>query len=182
MALIVFAGLPGVGKTTLARALAQAEGALHVRVDSIEQAMRDGGGGGEDDAGGDGRGEDDVGPRGYLVAYAVARDNLALGRVVVADGVNPVAATREAWRAVAASTGAPLLEVEIVCSDAAEHRRRVETRAIDIPGLAPPDWAATQVRLYESWDTPPLVIDTAGVAPQAALDSLRASLRALAAR
>ena len=54
MTLIVFSGLPGVGKTTLARALAQAQGALHLRIDSIEQAMRDG----------DGRGEDDIGPRG----------------------------------------------------------------------------------------------------------------------
>lgn len=172
MTLIVFSGLPGVGKTTLARALAQAEGALHLRVDSIEQAMRDGGG----------AGDGDIGPRGYLVAYAVARDNLALGRVVVADCVNPLALTREAWRAVAAATGAPLLEVEIICSDAAEHRRRVETRASDIPGLDLPDWTATQARLYQPWDRAPLVIDSARLTPQAALDRLTSRLRALAAR
>jgi predicted kinase len=177
MALIVFSGLPGVGKTTLARALARAEGALHLRVDSIEQAMRDGGGGGGDDMD-----DGDIGPRGYLVAYAVARDNLALGRVVVADCVNPLALTREAWRAVAAATGAPLLEVEIICSDAAEHRRRVETRASDIPGLDLPDWAATQARLYEPWDRAPLVIDSARLTPQAALDRLTSRLRALAPR
>ena len=34
-------GLPGVGKTTIARELARQIGAVHVRIDSIEQAIRD---------------------------------------------------------------------------------------------------------------------------------------------
>ena len=172
MALIVFSGLPGVGKTTLARALAQAEGGVHLRIDSIEQAIRDGGG----------ASDGDIGPIGYLVAHAVARDALAVGRLVVADCVNPLALTREAWRPLAASCDAPLLEVETICSDLAEHRRRVETRQSDIPGLALPDWAATQARRYEPWDSAPLVIDSARLTPQAALDILRRRLRALGRR
>lgn len=46
--LIILGGLPGVGKTTLAGAI----GAVHVRIDSIEQALRDAGalGGPMDDA------------------------------------------------------------------------------------------------------------------------------------
>jgi len=33
--LIIFGGLPGVGKTTIARKLARHLGAVHVRIDSI---------------------------------------------------------------------------------------------------------------------------------------------------
>ena len=128
--LIILAGLPGVGKTTLARELARRTGAVHVRIDTIEQALRDAGAlaGPMDDA-------------GYRVAYAVAADNLRLGRSVIADCVNPVRASRAAWRAVAAGVPVAAVEIEVVCSDAAEHRRRIETRTTDIPGLRPPTWA-----------------------------------------
>lgn len=37
--LIVMGGLPGTGKTTLARLLAARIGAVHLRVDTIEQAI-----------------------------------------------------------------------------------------------------------------------------------------------
>ncbi|MDR3159093.1 MAG: AAA family ATPase [Zoogloeaceae bacterium] len=37
----IFPGLPGVGKTTLARHLAEVSGAAYVRIDTIEQALRD---------------------------------------------------------------------------------------------------------------------------------------------
>lgn len=37
--LIVIGGLPGIGKTTLARLLAARLGAVHLRVDTIEQAI-----------------------------------------------------------------------------------------------------------------------------------------------
>jgi predicted kinase len=70
---------------------------------------------------------------GYSVAYAIAEDNLRLGRIVIADCVNPWPLTRDAWRSVADRAGARAVEVEIVCSDRAEHRRRVESRAADIP-------------------------------------------------
>lgn len=111
--LIVLGGLPGAGKTTIARELARAVGAMHIRIDSIELAIRHSslGGGPMDDA-------------GYRVGYAVAEDNLRLGRIVIADSVNPWPITRDAWIAVAARAGVRAVEVEPVCSDSAVHRRR----------------------------------------------------------
>src|SRR5262245_10762006 len=120
--LIVMSGLPGVGKTTIARELARTTGAIHLRIDSIEQALRNAG--------------HVVEAEGYRIAYAVAEDNLRLGRSVVADCVNPWPLTRREWRSVADRAGARAVDVEIVCSDLEEHRRRVESRRADISGHA----------------------------------------------
>lgn len=165
--LIVFAGLPGTGKSTLATALARELGATYLRIDTIEQAIR---------AAGVLAGE--VGPAGYLVAYEVAKANLRLGRTVVADSVNPLAITRTAWRSIGETAAANVTEIEVICSDPLEHRRRVETRAIDIPGLVAPSWDAVLRRDYERWDRPRIVIDTAGRTVEESLNALRLRLTA----
>ncbi|MBI3197479.1 MAG: AAA family ATPase [Rhodospirillales bacterium] len=148
--LIVLGGLPGSGKSTIARSLARRLGAVHVRVDTIEQALR------RSDVL---RGE--VGPAGYEIAYNVAEDNLRIGRIVIADSVNPLKITRDAWRAVGDSAAVEVAEVEVVCSDGTEHRRRVETRTADIAGLKLPTWQAVVDRDYEKWDREHIVVDTA---------------------
>lgn len=162
--LIVLSGLPGVGKTTIARELARSLGAVHVRVDSIEQALR--------------RAGADVGGEGYAVAHAVTRDNLRIGRTVVADSVNPWPLTRDEWRALARAHGVPVLEVEIVCADAHEHRRRVESRVADIPGHRLPTWQDVIDRDYRPWARPRLVVDTSR---QGVEDCVRGIVSALAA-
>ena len=164
--LIVLGGLPGTGKTTIAREIAALVPCVYLRIDTIEQALRSAG----VLAG-------DVGPGGYVVAYELARSNLSLGQTIVADCVNPLPVTREAWQAVAADTSSRIVEVEIVCSDIAEHRRRVEQRSIDVPGLVPPTWAAVQQRDYEPWTTQRLVIDTASVSAREAAQSILSYLR-----
>jgi predicted kinase len=145
--LVVLGGLPGVGKTTIARELAGAIAAVHLRVDSIEQALRH--------AGWNVQGE------GYAVAYAIAEDNLRLGRTVVADCVNPWPLTRAAWQAVAHRAGVRLIDVEVVCSDVDEHKRRVESRASDIVGHRLPTWVEVVERDYRPWESDRLVVDTA---------------------
>jgi predicted kinase len=85
--LIVFAGLPGTGKSSIARGLAKQLGAVWLRIDSIEQAIRE-------SAIAPGSVED----AGYRAAYAVAEDNLRLGRDVIGDSVNDWMLTRNAWR------------------------------------------------------------------------------------
>ncbi|MCW3475501.1 AAA family ATPase [Rhodovastum sp. RN2-1] len=161
-ALIVFGGLPGTGKTTLARAVAETHSATYLRIDTIEQTLRC-----------SGTLAGDVGPAGYLIAYALAESNLLLGRTVIADSVNPLAVTREAWRRVAARTSSAIVEIEIICSDAAEHRRRVETRSVDVAGLDLPSWEDVIKRDYEPWDCPRIVLDTAGCTIPGALEELQ---------
>jgi predicted kinase len=148
--LIVIGGLPGTGKTSLARGLARALDAVHVRIDAIEQAVRETTNHG-----------DAMGPAGYAVAYAVAGDNLRLGRIVIADCVNPLPITRTAWRSVAEHAGVPLIEIEVICSDPVEHRRRIESRRSDIPGLKLPGWQDVLEREYAPWTSEHVVIDTA---------------------
>ena len=164
--LISFGGLPGVGKTTIAQAVARRLGAVYLRADVIEMAM----------------GEaldlpDDIGPAGYIVAYAIARSNLLLGLTVVSDCVNDVPVTRAAWRKTAFDAGVACLEVEVVCSDKAEHRRRIETRTVDAPGLDPPDWRAVVQRAYQPWPEAQLVLDTARLDLEAAVARVLKSAR-----
>ena len=149
-ALIVLSGLPGAGKSTIAQALSRRTGAIWLRIDSIEQAIRK-----------SGIASGPINDAGYQAAYAVAEDNLRLGRVVIGDCVNPWMLTRNAWREVGLRACAPVIEVEVVCSDRNEHQHRVATRSTDIQGLELPDWAAVTMHDYHPWDRSPLVVDTA---------------------
>jgi predicted kinase len=167
--LIVLSGLAGVGKTALAREAARLLPAVHLRIDTIEQAIRESGlrdGASMDDA-------------GYRVGYAVAEDNLRLGLAVIADSVNPWPLTRDAWRTAAEQAGVAAVEVEVVCSDLTEHRRRVEQRLADAPMAGLPTWQAVCSRDYRPWDRPHIQIDTAGrparLCAVALVDSLRAT-------
>jgi len=148
--LIIFSGLPASGKTSIARELARQIGAVYVRIDSIEQALRDS----EAVA-------QPLNDAGYRVGYAVAEENLHLGRSVVADSVNPLAITRDAWVAVASRAQVPFLEIEVLCSDQNEHRRRVQDRTTDVTGLRLPGWEEVISREYHPWSRERLVIDTA---------------------
>jgi predicted kinase len=148
--LIIFGGLPAAGKTMIARELARQIGAMCLRIDSIEQAIRD-----------SGAVIQPLNDAGYRVGYAIAEDNLRLGRTVIADSVNPLSLTRDAWVEVAKRAGVSALEIEVKCSDQKEHQRRVETRTTDISGLRLPSWDEVVSREYHRWDREHVVIDTA---------------------
>lgn len=148
MMLIIFGGLPGTGKTTIAKEVAKHLKAVYLRVDTIEQTLN---------------ATDNFhnGPEGYLVSYAIARDNLSLGLTVIADSVNSINITRRDWQSVAKINNSPFLEIEIICSDMEEHKRRVETRTADIKGHKLPSWIEVRQRDYEPWEPVSLRIDTA---------------------
>ena len=162
--LIVLGGLPGTGKTTIARELARQLGAVHLRIDSIEQALRDW------------RPGHSLNDAGYRVAYMVAADNLSISRIVIADSVNPLPVTRDAWVAVAKRTRTQFVEVEVICSDQDEHRRRIEKRVSDIPGFVLPTWQETISREYHPWDRKHLVVDTARQSVEQSVGMLREAI------
>jgi predicted kinase len=163
--LIVFAGLPGTGKSTIARALAGELRAVWLRIDSIEQGIR-----------ASSAVLGDLADAGYRAAYAAAEDNLRLGHIVVSDSVNPWMLTRNAWRDAGLRAGAKVIEIEIICSDVKEHRNRVETRRSEVEGLVLPDWKSVINRDYHPWDREPLTIDTAGRDVRDCVATIRAAL------
>jgi predicted kinase len=163
--LIVFSGLPASGKSSIARMLALKLGAIWLRIDSIEQAIRE-----------SGVSPGSLNDAGYRAGYALAEDNLRLGRTIIGDSVNPWMLTRNAWRDVGLRVGARVVEIETICSDIEEHRRRVETRANEIPGLILPDWEAVIGRDYHAWDRDHMTIDTAGRSIAASVGSIEAAL------
>jgi predicted kinase len=166
--LIVFGGLPGVGKSVLARAVARAHRAAYVRVDAVEAAMW---------RAGVAR-DQPTGLAAYVVAYAVAEGSLEGGADVVVDAVNPVEAARQGWRRLADSLATPLRVIEVVCLDETEHRLRVETRTADIEGHTYPSWREVQEREYEPWDEPRLTVDTGAASPEECLAQVLGYIRA----
>jgi predicted kinase len=174
--LVVFGGLPGTGKTTIAREVARRRAAFYARIDTIERSIRS-----ANVLGGE------IGAAGFAVAMGLARENLAAGQVVVADAVNPVPEAREAWRDIAAKLSAPLIEIEVVCSDRQEHRRRVEARSsaantagnTAIVGLVSPTWDEVLAGHYVPWTEDHWVIDTSVATADEAVAAVCARMDAL---
>jgi len=95
--LYIFSGLPGTGKSTMAVRLSQHTGATYLRIDTIEQGIRD-------------LFDVTLQCEGYRLTHHTAGENLAIGNSVVADSCNPLNITREDWQFVAIRNSAAFIK------------------------------------------------------------------------
>jgi len=154
VALIAMAGLPGVGKSTVARGLAERLPAVLVNVDDIESSL----------ISAEFERSFATGLASYLVAGQVARANLELGSHVIVDAANYVHFAREMWTSLAATHHVGVLFVEVVCTDLALHAERLAQRPA-VPGLPKQTFDDVVVRYAETepWGREPRwLVNTAG--------------------
>ena len=144
--LVAMAGLPGTGKTAIAEAIGARLRKPVVSVDPIESAILRAG----IDA------DQPTGLAAYLVAETLAETVMHAGHGVIIDAVNAVDPAREQWVNLAARSGQTLRFIEVVCSDVAVHRNRLEARQRNLPHITEPTWHAVEQSLdeYADWSGP----------------------------
>ncbi len=150
--LVIFSGLPGVGKSAIAADLGRRLHAPVISVDPIEAAMLRSGI----------PQSFETGLAAYNVGAAIAEHQLRLGLTVIADAANYVEVGRSIWRQAAANGQSPWRAIEVLCSDEQEHRRRLESRQRDLDPYPELTWDEVVRRRAETepWVGDHLVLDS----------------------
>jgi predicted kinase len=162
--LFILSGLPASGKSTLSKFIAKEYNAGYLRIDTIEQGLRD-------------LCDFDVQGEGYRLSYRIASDNLKIGRNVVADSCNPIDLTRREWEKVAEENNSIFINIEVLCSDKGEHKKRVETRLNEVKDLKLPTWKEIENREYHLWESDRIIIDTAGKSIEESFEELKEKIK-----
>jgi predicted kinase len=162
--LVIFTGLPGTGKSTLADEAVTILGCPAFAKDQLEAALRRSNIGA--DAG--------SGWATYELLTVLATEQLRRGQSAILDSVATFERIRARWRALAQEHGSRLRIIECVCSDEALHRARLATRQRGIPDWPELSWDdVLDVRArYVPWSDPRLILDAARP-----FETNRASLR-----
>jgi len=152
-ALVLMSGLPAVGKSALADALAARVKAVVVSVDELEAAMLRSGM----------ERSFETGLAAYNVGAAIAEHQLRLGITVIADAANYLEVGRQIWCSAAEAAGADIRAIEVVCSDEAVHRGRLAARERGLEPFPEPTWAdiVRQRDETEPWSRDRLLVDSA---------------------
>jgi len=162
--LFILSGLPASGKSTLSKLIVKEYGAVYLRIDTIEQGLRD-------------LCNFEVQGEGYRLSYRIAGDNLKLGQNVVSDSCNPLNFTRKEWEKVAKENDSIFVNIEVLCSDKEEHRKRLEARNSEVKGLKLPTWKDIENREYHSWESERIIIDTANKSIKESFDELKKKIK-----
>jgi predicted kinase len=149
--LIVVSGLPGLGKSTAAEDIARKIKFPVFSVDPIESAIL---------KSGISR-SFETGLAAYLVAEALAAEQLCLGISVIIDAVSPVQEARDIWRGLADIYQSRLIIIECVLN-ADLHKQRIEARVRNISGIPEVTWDDVEKRRkeYLEWKEDRLILDT----------------------
>ena len=156
--LVVFAGVPGVGKSTLARAVARELPAVYLDKDTIKDAAL---------ALGRSMKIDNIGQYAGALSYTLliplARDNLTLGNHVVIDSPAGYRSFQDAVEELVRGARVDFKLIECITTDEALLRDRIERRAPDMPEHRVRDWDQYQQarERMERLSGPRLVVDTA---------------------
>lgn len=150
--LIIISGLPGSGKSTIAKALAVKLTLPILSVDPIESAVVKSGV----------KRSFKTGLAAYLVAEALAAEQLKLGLSVIIDSVSPVREAREMWRSLSNRYNAKLIIIECVLNSDL-HKKRIGSRVRNIHGIPEVTWEDVENRRkeYLTWEDKRLILDTA---------------------
>lgn len=150
--LIIIAGLPGSGKSTVAEGLAAKLSISHFSVDPIESAILKSGL----------QRSFETGLAAYLVAETLAGEHLKLGLSAIIDSVSGVQEARDMWHSLVSVHNAMLIIIECVLEREA-HKQRIEARIRNMYGFAEVSWEDVENRreTYLPWQEERLVLDTA---------------------
>jgi predicted kinase len=155
MKLIIFTGLPGKGKSTIAEAVGRELGIPVFAKDWVEGALK------STDLVTESS-EKYLGSAGYALLTVLAERQLMLGQSVILDSVASTESIRKAWKTLGEKYNADWHVVECICSDIALHRKRLSERQRGIPGWYELKWAEVEyvISYYFPWIEEHLILDS----------------------
>ncbi len=148
---IVFTGLPGTGKSTLAEAVARRLAVPIFAKDWLQGALVQAGL----------TQSERLGYASYDLLTSLAQRQMEMGQSVILDSAASFERIRAQWRTMAAKHGADWRVIECVCSDETVHKARLHGRARGIPGWHELSWADVEKvkNYFEPWQEKRLVVD-----------------------
>lgn len=156
MKLIIFSGLPGTGKSTLAEAIGKELRIPVFAKDWLEATLLRAG---LKPAAGD----KSLGSAGYELLTVLAERQLMSGQSVILDSVAGTQTIRTTWHELAEKHHADWRVIECICSDKALHRSRLRDRRRNIPGWQELEWSEVErfEQYYSPWEGEHLILDMA---------------------
>lgn len=149
--IIVITGLPGVGKSTLAKSIAQELRIPVFSVDPIESAIIHS----------KIKKSFKTGVAAYLISEVLASEQLEVGISVVIDSVSPVQEARNMWNDLSEKYNAKKIIIECVL-ETKLHQKRINLREKHLYGFTEITWedVLNRQKDYLPWTEKHLILDT----------------------